>query len=287
MKKINTLLILIIVIWAILAIIFAFSDLYISIMVADVNYQEGFNWTSIGGVGDKGNHALYMFAIVIFIGSLTGHYFSKITNKNALEWQRIVLYFFLIVHIINFIDNLIIEKFERAVQAFATVCLLLVFLVLAYNTNWIKFIPIAISLIILNHSMTAISNTTRVLWDRVRYQDLSSNYSEYTPWYIINPNERGRSSFISIHTKVACLGFPILFLIQYEDIKKSAKAIFSVSIIGWAIYVAITRVVIGKHYASDVLFPIGFASVITILLYKIFMSDKLRNLFFKDDLNIL
>ena len=99
---------------------------------------------------------------------------------------------------------------------------------------------------------------------------------------MLNTSEHGTSSFFSIQTKIACLGFPILFIVQYEDIKKSTKVIFSISIIGWVLYVAITRVVIGKRYTSDVLFPIEFASIITIFLYKFFMNIKFRSVFFNN-----
>ncbi|GAG81652.1 unnamed protein product, partial [marine sediment metagenome] len=39
-------------------------------------------------------------------------------------------------------------------------------------------------------------------------------------------------------------------------------------VLGWAIFVGLSRIVLGAHYASDVLFSAGVASVVTILMYR-------------------
>ncbi|GAH34073.1 unnamed protein product, partial [marine sediment metagenome] len=50
--------------------------------------------------------------------------------------------------------------------------------------------------------------------------------------------------------------------------KKFLALMLIIVVIGWAIFVAASRVIVGAHYASDVLFSGGAACIITILLYK-------------------
>ena len=46
------------------------------------------------------------------------------------------------------------------------------------------------------------------------------------------------------------------------------KQIGTTLIIGWGIFVGLSRIVIGAHYASDVLFSTGIVLVVTLFLYK-------------------
>jgi len=61
---------------------------------------------------------------------------------------------------------------------------------------------------------------------------------------------------------------PLLILSKECKLKDPIRILITVLILGWAIFIGLSRVIIGDHYASDVLFSAGMASVITILLYE-------------------
>jgi membrane-associated phospholipid phosphatase len=61
---------------------------------------------------------------------------------------------------------------------------------------------------------------------------------------------------------------PLSKMLTEKSGKKLLTILLIILVIGWALYVGVSRVIIGAHYASDVLFSGGAASIITILLYK-------------------
>ena len=87
-------------------------------------------------------------------------------------------------------------------------------------------------------------------WGRVRFRDLSPLASEFTPWY--SPQGwTGHSSFPSGHAVLGWLLLPTLLL--WPRGSRGNRWAFASSF-AWGLFVALSRVVIGAHYASDVLF---------------------------------
>jgi len=73
---------------------------------------------------------------------------------------------------------------------------------------------------------------------------------------------------------MAFLLLPLIIQVRERKWTDPIKIIVIIFIIGWGLFVAISRVVIGDHYASDVLFSTGFAAVATIWLYKRYYLDN-------------
>lgn len=109
----------------------------------------------------------------------------------------------------------------------------------------------------------------KISWGRVRYEDLSSE-SEFTEWYVINGPDPYNKSFPSGHTASAFTFLPLFILINNKKMSKKLKVFLVFTVVGFGLYVAVSRVIIGKHYASDVLFSAGICSILTISFYKIF-----------------
>jgi membrane-associated phospholipid phosphatase len=100
----------------------------------------------------------------------------------------------------------------------------------------------------------------KIFWGRIRFRDLSENYTNFTTWYIPN-GITGNDSFPSGHAAISWMFLSLFVLFTEQSIGKRI-ALRSLIII-WAITVCASRVVIGAHYASDVF----FGSFITILSY--------------------
>ncbi len=105
----------------------------------------------------------------------------------------------------------------------------------------------------------------KTLWGRVRFRELSENLT-FSPWYIPQGLEN-HHSFPSGHTGLGWVLLPFALFIGYKY-PGIRKIVFILCII-WGILVAISRIKVGAHYASDV----WFASVITIIPF-IFLSKK-------------
>lgn len=111
---------------------------------------------------------------------------------------------------------------------------------------------------------------TKYLWGRVRFCNLDSSFSQYTPWYLPQgPN--GHESFASGHAAEGWLLLPI-GVILFSGRSRATQMTITALAIGWGMAVAISRVRLGAHYASDVLFSSGVGITAFLLLYQYFSS---------------
>jgi membrane-associated phospholipid phosphatase len=106
----------------------------------------------------------------------------------------------------------------------------------------------------------------KIIWGRIRFRDLAENYSNFTPWYVPN-GITGNQSFPSGH---AAMGFMMLALFVFAIDKSIYKRVMLKCIIlSWAITVCASRVFIGAHFTSDVL----FGSFIMIISYLFLINN--------------
>lgn len=92
----------------------------------------------------------------------------------------------------------------------------------------------------------------KILWGRWTFRDILAvgNLDLYTPWFLPQgPN--GHNSFPSGHTNFALTVLPLLLLIPKHSKWNSLAWIMAIL---WGAINAASRVVIGAHFASDVLF---------------------------------
>jgi membrane-associated phospholipid phosphatase len=106
------------------------------------------------------------------------------------------------------------------------------------------------------------------LWGRVRFRDLDPVYSDFSEWFVMN-GINGNESFPSGHSAMAWMILPLFLLFVNKN--KTLQIIMVAFISGWGVVVGLSRVLIGAHYASDVLFG-AFIIIITFLvIYKKFI----------------
>jgi len=67
---------------------------------------------------------------------------------------------------------------------------------------------------------------------------------------------------------------PLLITVKDRKIKDPLRIIITVLVIGWGLFVGLSRIVVGAHYASDVLFSTGAATFVTIFLYIRFYKKR-------------
>ncbi len=255
------LIIVVIVSWVILAIIFGFTDLYISIAIVD---KESL-WGNFGAdFGETPGWALIFIAIAILIGSL----------MKDIKKQKIGGFIAIILGAIYLVYYIIEGSQKRAIDGAGIIISVLIFLILTFNKDWRNYRTIAMVIFLL-----AIMNPllfvqiTKASCGRVRFRDLAIDYSNYTPWFL-PPGPTGNQSFPSGHASMGFMLLPLLILVKRRNWNEPVKIIFYVIILGWGVFVAASRVVVGAHYASDVLFSSEMAALITILLYKHFFLKK-------------
>ena len=254
---INKLILLVVISWIILAIIFGYLDLEISKAIVN----EDSLWGNFGkDFGEPPGYGLIAISLSILIGSY----------NNEIKKQKVAAYVIIIIGIVLFVFGFVLSEKILIIDGVSIFLPLILFVIFTYKKDWKRYQKISGVIVIL-----AIINPlifvqiTKVLTGRIRFKDLAPNYSNYTPWFL-PPGPSGNYSFPSGHTAMAFMFLPLFILVKNYNWKDPKKIILSILIIGWGLFVGLSRIIIGAHYASDVLFSAEVASLTTLLLYKKF-----------------
>ncbi len=111
----------------------------------------------------------------------------------------------------------------------------------------------------------------KLTWGRVRPRQLGGDLSLFTPWYLPQ-GFTGYFSFPSGHTANATVIFSTVYYLEFlpERFKKF-KPLIVVLLAAWIAAVALSRVFVGAHYLSDVLFG---AAITLAIVYFMRRKDK-------------
>ncbi len=106
----------------------------------------------------------------------------------------------------------------------------------------------------------------KISWGRWTYRDIvaAGNLSLFTPWYLPQGYD-GHFSFFSGHAAMSMSVLPLTLLAKRRSL---AKIFILALIILWGLVGTLSRVVIGAHFASDVLFGAGETILWFLLLSK-------------------
>ena len=241
--------------WAVLALVFGFLDLQISISIVDntnpfgifgADYGEGPGWGIFG------------VALVVLIG-------SAFSNVNR---QKIPGYILMGIAIVALVVGFIIDSEDLLHYGGFIGFSILGFVIFTKNHDWRKYRNLALIVVLLFVINPALFVTgTKPLFGRVRFRNLTPPlYPEYTPWFAPPWLDLENLSFPSGHTAMGWMLLPLMIPLRNKEIW--IKITGSVLILGWGFFVGFSRILVGAHYASDVLFSTGVAVVVVILLYK-------------------
>ena len=261
----------VIFVWVLLAIIFAFADLRISSAV--VNPRS--SWARfLAGYGQEPGLLLTVIAL----------YVVSVNRKKSSGLQEAAVSIALLL-CMAFSTNVIILKIlgdaihnlplfgtyaYRMLALLAMTALIQALLCRKYerfSRPTEIFARVTVGTFVLNALLFV--QTTKTLWGRVRFRDLDILHSNFTPWYLPQ-GITGHRSFPSGHTAMGWMLLPLLLLAL--DRGRKLRVATGVLVIAWGVLVAASRVVVGAHYASDVL----FSSAVGILCFFALVPSKGR-----------
>ncbi len=257
--NVKKLILIVIIIWVILGIILGLYDLAISIAVVD----ETSIWGNFGAdYGETPGYALIAIALATLLGSL-------FTN---LKLQKIPAYVGVVVGVlfVLLIDD---EKYINI--GWSLIISLLLYTVITWNKDWKHYRNISgvVALLAVINPLLFIQ-ITKILCGRVRFRDLDPGYTNFTYWFLPPGISGDGSSFPSGHTAMGWMFLPLLIVVKDRKIKDPLRIIVSILVIGWGLFVGLSRIAVGAHYASDVLFSTGAATIVTIFLYARFYRER-------------
>ncbi|TFG28944.1 MAG: phosphatase PAP2 family protein [Promethearchaeota archaeon] len=263
--NLKNLCIVVIISWIVLAIIFGFTDLQISIALLNRDAI----WANIGkDFGEGPGYGIIAISIAILIGS----------KNDDLKKQRIASYVILIIGLVFLTIALIFANLWFITFGGGIAIPMIIFLIFTKNRDFKEYTTIATVIILL-----AIINPlifvqiTKIMCGRVRFNDLSPGYANYTPWFL-PPGPisglKGNASFPSGHTAMGWMFLPLIFSVRDRKWTNPIKIIVIILIIVFGLFLGVSRIVTGDHFASDVLFSTGVAAIATIWLYHRYYIKK-------------
>jgi len=180
MQSINFKFFLFIAGWIFLSILFGLLDLAISQAIVD----QRLVWAHL--ISDYGKLPAFAMINMSFMISISSIF-------REIKKQKIVGIIFTSCFIV-FSEFAQLESIVTVISVISMGA----FIILTFNKDWRKYVIICLVIIASYQIMLLSVDFFKVTWGRVRYRNLDS-VSEYTPWFKINPGQKGRS-FISGHT---------------------------------------------------------------------------------------
>ena len=254
-SRINLLLISVILVWVILAIIFGIYDLQISIAFVDENSV----WGNFGAdYGEVPGYGLIAIALATYLGG----YISNI------KMQKILCAIGIVVGVLYLMLGIADSDVTDTSLGGTLILSLGIYMIITWNKDWKEYRKISglISILALLNPLLLVQ-LIKLMWGRVRFRNLAPLYIDFTHWFLPQ-GFTDNYSFPSGHTAMSMMFLPLLISVKDRKINDPVKILITVLIIGWGLFVALSRIAVGAHYASDTLFSTGFAAIITILFYR-------------------
>lgn len=269
MKK-NGLEVFLISTWIILSVIFGIFDLEISKNVVNQNSI----WAKF-----LENYGMIPGIFVLLSGVYLYYSFIKIKSDAWSYIQKVVFFLVssgLIFHLSeiiigNFVTNNLIIFLVISFAISLIVIIALHFKSQVQNILAVRYAKVVVGVALFGYVI--LIQGIKYFWGRVRFRELDAAFSQFTPWYLPQ-GITGFDSFPSGHAAMGWMLLPLLILLSTK--KEWIKNLSFVLIFIWGVILASSRVVIGAHYASDVLFGSYFI-IIAFLLYHRKIRDTKSN----------
>jgi membrane-associated phospholipid phosphatase len=253
-------------IWATHAAYFAFTDLQISMSVVNQNSGWAIFLENFGEI--PGLLVLYSGAHIYLTIYSSKSRLRKITFSIILFLATFFLSGYLVVVFYNGITGS--YSFLQENKIIISLAILLINLLLIIFVRNLK-IPNSLkefsktSVLLGVYGYLFIVQPIKHLWGRIRFRDLDTLHSNFTEWFIPN-GINGNQSFPSGHGAMGWMILPLLLLVVNKS--KNIKISLLILIISCGLAVSLSRVVIGAHYASDVLFGSSIIIVVFLAITK-------------------
>ena len=266
MIKNNKLAVGLLLIWIILAVIFGIYDLDISKQIVNQNSS----WAKF-----LEDYGMVPGLLVILSGIFIFYSFIR-TKTDGWSYIQKVVFFLVSSGLIYYLFDIILSN---SISDDFVTDHLITFLIISFSISIIIFIVLHIksqvqSIIEIRYAKVVLGMAlfgyvvfiqgVKYFWGRIRFRELDAAFSQFTPWYLPQ-GITGSDSFPSGHAAMGWMLLALLILLSNKN--EWVKNLTFVLIFIWAVILALSRVFIGAHYASDVLFG-SFFIIMTFILYN-------------------
>jgi membrane-associated phospholipid phosphatase len=256
------------VLWAALAVVFAFTDLEISEALYNPHSSTALFFQKYGGYPGP---ALIILALLIYAANLPRSSRAKLMmmSGSALLGATAASYY-IVAGVTGFWSGLAGLTLRTTVPVGAGLLVFWIVVLAVLRRRAAEFtrryavfskVVIRITLVV----ALAVVQVMKAFWGRASYRNLGPDQAGYSPWYFPQGFNEDRS-FPSGHVVMAWMLLAVIILARYAP--RAVRAAAWVVPFVWGTVVAVERIIAGAHYASDVLFGTGFTLLAFLLLYR-------------------
>jgi membrane-associated phospholipid phosphatase len=255
-----------ILLWAILAGYFAFTDLQISIRLVNTFSGWARFMEKFGEI--PGLLILLSGTFISLLHYLSDNHKLKLLFVPVLFLAATFLSSYFVIVLYRGITN--DDSLLQVNKLLVGGIFLLINIIAAYQLRNIKFEERVLeyagkAVLVGLFGYLIIIQPLKHIWGRVRFRELDLLYYNFTPWFLPN-GFTGYESFPSGHSAMAWMVLPLLILVKNKN--RLIRSAVLLLIILWGLAVPLSRIIIGAHYASDAL----FGACIIIISYLIINS---------------
>lgn len=250
----------------VLLFIFTFQDLAISNQLFNPDSAFGWFFESFGEL------------CLSYIGVFSAFALVKMSWQKSKGWSV----FYLVLGLFNAFTGAMLNKSYLNLSMIITLLVFAIYLGLfAYFASLIKEkdYPIVKKIAIIGVTLSLVPilfiTLVKMIWGRQRYRSMVDPAVEFTPWYAIQhwTTDNERMSFPSGHSaNSATMIWITLLPLWLTGLKKYVTPI-NIFVIVWIICVMLSRIIVGAHFASDVL----VGAMTTLILFDILKGKLLKN----------
>jgi len=245
-------------VWAVLVIVFSFQDLNVSKTVYNEYDSQFGHFFEV-----YGEHPAIL--ILFVAGSVLFR-----TAGQERKGKRIVLRIFsCFISLLGGFGGAVLiafRQFERTDGLAMLICLIAAFVAFACAQMLLRRLPAetlkwytraawaAIAIVI---AEMLIINVLKVFWGRIRFRNMNGNYELFTPWFApqgIQADGLVSEAYKSFPSGHSANGWAMMVWMLFMPFKRMCRSWMLGIAVLWGACTSMSRVIMGDHFGTDVLF---------------------------------
>lgn len=263
--------------WVLLMVIFTFNDLSVSKALYNEEHSR-FGWF----FEVYGEHPAFL--ILFAAGSIL---FSTVRNDRLVKKivVRLVSGLFILLSGFSIVYIALMRGYELDGGNVMLICLAISVLIATLSQWLLRRVPVdslsqynraAWAAIAIVFAEIMVVNVLKIFWGRMRFRNMEGDYSQFTSWLLpqgiqeSGVTAEAHKSFPSGHS---ANGWTMMVWMLFMPFVSKWRNIMLVIALVWGLCTSFSRVIMGAHFATDVLFGAFITITCMLLLCKLFKVD--------------
>ncbi|WP_339320068.1 phosphatase PAP2 family protein [Paenibacillus sp. FSL R10-2734] len=269
------------ILWVMLMTIFTFNDLNLSKALYN-EHESRFGWF----FEVYGEHPAFL--VLLAASSIL---FSKVRNERIVKKVvvRLVSGLFILLSGFSIISLALMRGYGLAGNNVMLISLAIAVLI-AILSQWLlnrisvqtlsQYNRAAWAAFVIVFAEILLVNVLKIFWGRMRFRNMEGDYSMFTSWFLpqgIQENGVTTEAYKSFPSGHSANGWTMMLWMLFMPFASKWRNFMLVCAVAWGICTSTSRVIMGAHFATDVLFGAFITITCMLLVCKLFKVDLYPN----------